>query len=229
MNCWLTLKFTEMEKIKSMADYTITVRVPQSATKAELYEALKEKIDLTFAEKTEDDEIPFGAKDSELKGGEYTIPKGMEAEIKDGKVVVREKESEDERVRKEIIGYLNSRVATAEETELLYFKRWLAYLEKLKEQKPAEWSEEDELMRSACIAFIQDEKFKGYERSYECVDWLKSLRPQPKREWGEKDKEIIGNLRHVLNAYAYEHNDMDVNGDYIEQKYIDADNWLKSL
>ena len=36
-------------------------------------------------------EIPFGAKDSELKGWEYTIPEGMEAEIKDGKIVVRKK------------------------------------------------------------------------------------------------------------------------------------------
>ncbi len=42
------------------------------------------------------------------------------------------KESEDERIRKEIIGYLNSKVATAEETELLYFKRWISYLENLK-------------------------------------------------------------------------------------------------
>ena len=39
-------------------------------------------------------EIPFGAKDSELKGWEYTIPEGMEAEIKDGKIVVREKQPE---------------------------------------------------------------------------------------------------------------------------------------
>ncbi len=37
-------------------------------------------------------EIPFGAKDSKLKGWEYTIPEGMEAEIKDGKIVVREKQ-----------------------------------------------------------------------------------------------------------------------------------------
>lgn len=36
-------------------------------------------------------EIPFGAKDSELKGWEYTIPEGMEAEIKDGKIIVRKK------------------------------------------------------------------------------------------------------------------------------------------
>ena len=45
-------------------------------------------------------EIPLGAKDSELKSWEYTIPEGMEAEIKDGKIIVREKESEDERIKK---------------------------------------------------------------------------------------------------------------------------------
>ena len=51
-------------------------------------------------------EIPFGAKDSELKGWEYTIPEGMEAEIKDGKIIVREKESEDERIRKRLIEWV---------------------------------------------------------------------------------------------------------------------------
>ena len=43
-------------------------------------------------------EIPFGANDSELKGWEYTIPDGMEAIVKDGKVIVREKESKDEKI-----------------------------------------------------------------------------------------------------------------------------------
>ena len=41
-------------------------------------------------------EIPFGAKDSESKSWEYTIPAGMEAVIEDGKVIVREKESRTE-------------------------------------------------------------------------------------------------------------------------------------
>lgn len=58
-------------------------------------------------ERSEIIEIPFGAKDSELKGWEYTIPEGMEAEIKDGKIIVREKEIEDERIRKELIGFLD--------------------------------------------------------------------------------------------------------------------------
>lgn len=65
--------------------------------------------------------------------------------------------------------------------------------------KPAEWSEEDELMRSACIAFIKDEKFKGYERSYECIDWLKSLRPV-KQEWNTHDKAIVNCIICCLNG-----------------------------
>lgn len=53
-------------------------------------------------------EIPFGAHDSELKGWEYTIPEGFTADIKDGKVIVREKESEDERIRKWLVDYFKS-------------------------------------------------------------------------------------------------------------------------
>ena len=52
-------------------------------------------------------EIPFGAKDSELKGWECTIPEGFTAEIKDGKVIVREKASEDERIRRQLINVCN--------------------------------------------------------------------------------------------------------------------------
>lgn len=52
--------------------------------------------------------IPFGAFDSELKGWEYTIPEGMEAVIKDGKIIVREKESKDERIIKWLISTLKS-------------------------------------------------------------------------------------------------------------------------
>ena len=95
------------------------------------------------------------------------------------------KESEDERIRKEIIGYLNSRVATAEETELLYFKRWLAYLEKQKDQKPAEWSEEDEYRRQQVIDALER---NGYNV---LTDWLKSLRPQPHWKPSEEQMEAV--------------------------------------
>jgi len=90
-----------------------------------------------------DIEIPFGAKDSELKGWEYTIPEGMEAVVKDGKVIVREKENEDERIRKALICGLSEGLsehnwqgfggATIDEC--------LAWLEKQKEKVSDEFDE----------------------------------------------------------------------------------------
>ena len=75
-------------------------------------------------------EIPFGAKDSELKGWEYTIPENMEAEIKDGKIIVREKEYEDERIRKWLIDYfagVNEEIVAKDRAKII------AYLERQKE------------------------------------------------------------------------------------------------
>ena len=57
-------------------------------------------------------EAQLGAKDSELGGFEYTIPQGYEAEIKDGKVIVRKAESEDEKIRKWIIDELKDSLNT---------------------------------------------------------------------------------------------------------------------
>lgn len=88
------------------------------------------------------------------------------------------RESEDERIRKEIIDYLNSRVATAEETELLYFKRWIAYLEKQKEQKPVLSLEEKEYVRQlkALVSdFVRDKKPKDVEFYQQIWNWLDGL------------------------------------------------------
>ena len=49
-----------------------------------------------------DIEIPFGAFDSELQGFTYTIPEGYTAEIKDGKVIIKKEENEDEKITKSI-------------------------------------------------------------------------------------------------------------------------------
>ena len=55
-------------------------------------------------------EIPFGARDSELREFEYTIPEGFVAEIKDGKVIVKKAESEeDELMMKAVIGILGEK------------------------------------------------------------------------------------------------------------------------
>lgn len=78
--------------------------------------------------------IPFGAKGSESDGWEYTIPENMEAEIKDGKIIVRKKESEDERIRKEIIKiveeyYISCNSQSANDRK----QKLIAYLEKQRE------------------------------------------------------------------------------------------------
>ena len=40
-------------------------------------------------------------------------------------------------------------------------------------QKPAEWSEEDEMVLNTTIAFLDEFKTKGYENAMMCIDWLK--------------------------------------------------------
>ena len=92
-------------------------------------------------------EIPFGVKDLELYLSTYTIPDGYSAEIKDSKVIVKKKESEDERIRKNCIHFLELQKAHHADTSEI--DDCIAYLEKQKEQKPTnsekpkEWSEED--------------------------------------------------------------------------------------
>ena len=64
-----------------------------------------------------------------------------------------------------------------------------------KEQKPAEWSEEDEKMRQRLIASLgrigANTRTDSTSVNYcfiEEIAWLKSLRPQPKVEWSEEDE-----------------------------------------
>ncbi len=61
---------------------------------------------------------------------ECEIPEGYEARIEENKVVLIPKESEDEKIREEIITYLRS-------CHEPYMKEWISYLERQKEQKPA--------------------------------------------------------------------------------------------
>ena len=113
-------------------------------------------------------------------------------------------ESEDERIRKELVNFIlyrAGRVLLDKETE----HRFVAYLEKQKEQKP-EWSDEDRdnLERVDNYLWILDnyigddcatpqgkaDKIRGNIQEI-LSPWLKSLperfNPQPKQEWSEED------------------------------------------
>ena len=81
-------------------------------------------------------EIPFGTKDSELQEFEYTIPDSYEAKIKDGKVIIQKKESEDEKTRKWLIKMVEE-FRKANPTNAEHngnCSEAIAYLEKQKEQ-----------------------------------------------------------------------------------------------
>lgn len=72
-------------------------------------------------------EIPFGARDSETLGWEYTIPEGFVASIENGKIVVKKEDTdEDEKIRNEICIYIGAKQDISLDTH----NRWLAWLEK---------------------------------------------------------------------------------------------------
>lgn len=88
-------------------------------------------------------------------------------------------ESEDEKVRKALIDFFGKSAKYGGQTNGVYDKDILAWLEKQTEQKPT-WSEEDEHRLKDTIYFLDTAK-KHYASSTEeldaCIDWLKSLRP----------------------------------------------------
>ena len=151
-------------------------------------------------------EIPFGAKDSELKGWEYTIPENMEAEIKDVKIIVKQKESEDEGIRKFIIDCIDElRKANAENAEFNgRCSEALAYLKRQKGQKPAsgnsekpnnhaEWSEEDEKNFEWFDKFFRTESVivGGKDIPQDKYLWFKSLHPKPRWKPSEEQMEAL--------------------------------------
>ncbi len=111
-------------------------------------------------------------------------------------------ESEDEKIRKMLIEIVNitpASLAIENRSELL------AYLEKQKEQKPVEWSEEDLQHKSWILECLADGKRKMPEYAEDfraAYNWLKSLRPQLKREdWTDEDSIAIKEIQNALQIY----------------------------
>lgn len=74
---------------------------------------------------------------------------------------------------------------------------------KRKEQKPAEWSDEDERNRDRAIFYTMFyQRNQGTTKgSEECIDWLKSLKPQSKAEWSEEDGAILDSVIHIITQF----------------------------
>jgi len=106
-------------------------------------------------------EIPFGAKDSELKGWEYTIPEGFEAEIKDGKIVVKQAESEDERMIDYAYGLCYAAHETAHSAqEANKATKCMSWLKSLRPQP--HWKPSEEQM-NMLLAIVNDSNNAGAE------------------------------------------------------------------
>ena len=84
------------------------------------------------------------------------------------------KESEDERIRKELIAFLKY-YHTGQGNCVVYDDDWIAWLEKQGEQKPA-WSEEDEKIYQS----IMDDTVQENQLDIKQINWLKSLRQRIK-------------------------------------------------
>lgn len=124
------------------------------------------------------------------------------------------KESEDERIRKELITWLQNI-----EGQVLPIDRYnaaLSWIEKQGEQKPAEWSEEDDGFLNLLFAIFTNEHpngvfstdnitvFKGNcVTSNRIIAWLKSIknRVQPKQEWSEEDEQYLLVCKNALVKY----------------------------
>ena len=114
------------------------------------------------------------------------------------------KESEDERIRKAIMEVLK-RVSGATdvlENQGTTFKKAMIWLEKQKEQKPAEWSEDDKEMVRRAIFYTEQYRtnYGDTKESKECFNWLLDLHRniRPPFHW-KPSREQMGMLLAVIN------------------------------
>ena len=121
------------------------------------------------------------------------------------------KESEDERIRKEILEYFGQ--FDDGEIRGVVITDWIHWLEKQKEQKPAEWSEEDERNKDAIIDAITVQYSPGIRDNL--TNWLKSLRPQP--HWKPSEEQ----MKHLERCFSHGHTQQLPNQHVLESLYND--------
>ena len=147
-------------------------------------------------------EIPFGAKDSELCECEYTIPEGYEAEIKDGKVIIKKKESEDERIRKELIAAFQNGV-TYNQISKARAKDYIAWLEK-QDQTFTKKDIDDAYLKGVCDAKHELEKQGEQKHQYKSRPRYvgeEELLGKKESEWSEEDETTKNNISHIIRQY----------------------------
>ena len=151
-------------------------------------------------------EIPFGAKDSELQEWTYTIPKGMKAEIRDGKVIIKRKESRDERIRKAIVALIEDLQQSDKNFADVELTDMLAWLEKQKINTEGDFGRGYDCGYEACLNSYGAEFFekqKEQKPRWEInnpytTKWTKEMIDEKfeklveefNPEWSEEDKPV---------------------------------------
>jgi hypothetical protein len=109
------------------------------------------------------------------------------------------KESEDERVRNKLIEFFKGYFPDEEWWGNITQEDIIAYLEKQGEQKPAEWSEEDEKISSAIIKRLSGSDALSVSLS-SAISWVGNIkdRVQLQNQWKPSDRQI-----NVLEYYMY--------------------------
>jgi len=155
-------------------------------------------------------EIPFGAKDSELKGWGFTIPEGMEARIEGNKIILEPKESEDERIRKAIISHFVSMTTSCTEEEIQR-RKYIAWLEKQGEKKSADWNDADKEMSHPLY-------LKGFDAGREVERELNKQKPI---EWDDEDENVFKILNELVEGCPAK--------DFYDATKEECMDWLKLL
>ncbi len=148
------------------------------------------------------------------------------------------KESEGERTRKYIINHLQEHLKTVREflsngmsspfssEEIKMLEASVAWLEKQGEQKPAEWSEDDQSNFNELSSFIL-ETYRTEDAS-RLITWLNDIKDrvqlQPKQEWHEDDEKMLSGV--ILDLKVFRDKDSGEAGKAAYQTEID---WLKFL
>lgn len=139
---------------------------------------------------------------------EHEIPEGYEARIEGNKVIIELKESDDERIKNLIYCIVRDRsdVGKLLEANGCSVEKALSWIEKQKEQKPAEWSDEDDAIYTRVLGIL-GKAFMGVipsRPSQEDIEWFKSLPErfnlQPKQEWSEENKNKIESIKGLITT-----------------------------
>ena len=126
------------------------------------------------------------------------------------------KESEDERIRKEIIQSIQDNMC------VIHKDKCIAWLEKQGGQKPA-WSEEDEkIIKELSNIIVANSKnnYLGHYYTPDLITKLQSLRHSSKllnQEWSEEDEQMINDIIEAIDEQ------------YDVSDYQEMVNWLKFI